>query len=192
MFRQNAYLEDSKVRPVPGTEQNLRVRAETGLVDQRSREVVPGNERTAVNTNDLVVRKPVVLVLCLEPLHTQQVQVPLVGILRQLTDLKTGSRDTAVAVAGAIAAGACAADTGDGGESTRLTGNQAVSDFINLPFEDGVVGLGMTSVVLVVRSVLEGNCELEESKKGEQHGGHALGLAEVCHGEDNAMLCTFR
>ena len=34
----------------------------------------------------------------------------------------------------------------------------------------------------------KGSCELEESKKGEQHGGHVLGLAKVCHGENNAML----
>ena len=182
---QDAYLEDSQVRPVPGTEQSLRVRAKTSLVDERSGEVVPGDERTAVNTDDLVVREPVVLVLRHKPLHAQQVQVPLVGILLQLTDLKTRSRDTAVAVTGAIAVDACAADTGDGGVSTRLTGNQAISDLVNLPLEDGV--LRMTSVVLVVGPVLEGDCELKESEEGEQHGGHVLGLAEVCHDPSNAM-----
>ena len=185
---QDAYLEDSQVRPVPGTEQSLRVRAKTSLVDERSGEVVPGDERTAVNTDDLVVREPVVLVLRHKPLHAQQVQVPLVGILLQLTDLKTRSRDTAVAVAGAIAAGTCAADTGDGSVSTRLTGNQAVSNLVNLPLDDGV--LGMTSVV-VVGSMPKGDCELEESKEGEQHGGHVCGLAEVGHGESYAMQCTF-
>ena len=174
---------------MPRTEKNLRVRAETSLVEQRSGEVVPGDIGTAVNTDDLVVRKLVVLVLCHEPLHTQQVQVPLIRILLQLADLKTRRRDTAVAVAGTIAAGACAADTGDGGVSTRLAGNQAVGNLINLPLDDGV--LRMTSV-LVVGSVLEGDCELEESEKCEQHGGHVLGLAEVCHGENDAMLCTFR
>ena len=166
------------------------MRTETGLVEKRGREVVPGDERTAVNTDDLVVREPVVLVLCHEPLHTQQVQVPLVGILLQLTDLKTGSRDTAVAVAGTIAAGACAADTSDGGVSTRLTSNQAVSDLVNLPLQDGVLGSGMTSVV-VVCSVSKSSCELEESEESEQHGSHVRGLAEVGHGESYAMQCTF-
>ena len=103
---------------MPRAKKGLRVRAEARRVDQRGGEVVPAGERTSVDTNDLVVRKPVVLVLCHESLHTQKIQVPLVGILLQLTNLETGRRDTTCAVADAVVVGACAADTGDGSEST--------------------------------------------------------------------------
>lgn len=36
---------------------------------------------------------------------------------------------------------------------------------------------------VVVRAVLEGDGELEEGEEGDQHGHHALGLAEVGHDE---------
>lgn len=65
------------------------MRAETSLVQQRSGEVVPRLERTAVNTRDLVVGQLVALALALEPLHAEEVQVVLVGIASQLADLQT-------------------------------------------------------------------------------------------------------
>lgn len=178
-------LEDSEVGSVPRTEKSVRVRAETGLVQQGGGEVVPGNKRTTVDTDDLVVREPIVLVLGLEPLHAQQVQVPLVGILLQRADLQARGRDTAVVVAGAVAVGVCAANTSDGSVTIVLTSNQAVSNLVDLALEDGV--LRMTGVV-VMASVLESDCELKESKEGEQHGGHVRGLAEVGHSE--MMLCS--
>lgn len=106
---------------MPGTEESLRVRAETSLVHERRGEIVPGLERTTVDTRNLVVRKPVVLVLGHEPLHTQEVQVPLVGVARQSTELETG-RSSVAAIALAVGCSTGAAHTSDGYEPLlRLT-----------------------------------------------------------------------
>jgi hypothetical protein len=65
---------------------------ETSLVEQWCREIVPCREWTTVDTGNLVVRELVILGLGLEPLHSNEVQVPLVGVLPQLTDLQTRVR----------------------------------------------------------------------------------------------------
>lgn len=42
-----------------------------------------------MDTGNLVVAELVALALAHEPLHSQEVQIPLIGIVSQLTDLKT-------------------------------------------------------------------------------------------------------
>ena len=171
---------------MPGTEERASVRAETLLVEQRRGEVVPGLERTTVDTRDLVVRKHVVLVLAHEPLHTEEVQVPLVGVARQGTDLKTGSRSPA-AVALAVGGSARAADTGDGDGAARLALGELTLDLVDVGRNGSVAG-GASRVCVVVGAMLESNGELEKRQQAEDHGHHAGGLAEVGHGEEGKWV----
>lgn len=100
-------LEHSKVGPVPGREKGLGVRAETGRVD--GGEVVPADIGTAVDTwinvnilimpstfpvhtSDLIEADLVSLGLVHKSLHTQEVQVPLIGVPLELANLQTRSR----------------------------------------------------------------------------------------------------
>jgi hypothetical protein len=174
---------------VPGTEKSLRVRAETLLVQEGCGEVVPALERTTVNTRDLVVRKPVVLVLGHEPLHTEKVQVPLVGIARQRTELETGSSSPA-AIALAVGRSAGAAHTSDGNEALlRLTLGEFTLDLVDVGLNGSICVAGRVSVV--VRAMLESDCELENGQEGDEHGHHAGGFAEVGHREESSgcFLC---
>jgi len=173
-------LEKSKVRPVPGPKKNVTMGAETRLVDQRGGEAVPGLEWTTVNTSNLVVSKPVIPALGHEPLHTEEVQVPLIGILPQLTDLKTRERLPAIEVAVAPPLDTSAADTADGDlrtNSTTLALGKRVGNIVDLGLEHIVIAAVAVSVAMA-----EGGGELEESEEGKDHGHHVLGLAEVGHG----------
>jgi hypothetical protein len=166
---------------VPGTEKGAAVRTETSLVDERSRELVPGREGTAVNTSNLVVTKSVALVLAHEPLHTEEVQVPLVRVSSQITDLKTRVRLPSIVVAVSPPLGSSAADTADGNirtDTATLTLLKSFSNVINLCLDDVVCG---SAVSMVVAAVLRGDGDLEKGKESDQHGHHALGLAEVGH-----------
>jgi hypothetical protein len=130
-----------------------------------------------VDTSNLVVSESVTLVLGHEPLHTEEVQVPLVAIVPQLADLKTWIRLTAVVVAVTPPLSAGAADTADGNVRTNstLTLCQSLGDIVNLRLD-----LGVTAVLMGV-NMLRGDCDLKESEQSNQHGHHALGLAKVCH-----------
>lgn len=175
----DSYLKDGKVRPVPGSEEGAAVRAETSLVDKRSGEPVPGGERTSVDTSDLVVTKSVTFVLGHEPLHTKEVQVPLVAVVPQLADLETGVRLPAIVVAVAPPLSAGAADTADGNVGTNATALallKRLRSLVNLGLD-----LGVAAVLVVVDTMLRGDSDLEESKQSNQHGHHALGLAKVGH-----------
>lgn len=156
------------------------MRTETLLVGEWGREGVPGLEGTTVDTRDLVVGEHVVLVLGGEPLHTEQVQIPLVGVLDQLADLETGSRGAA-AVALAVGGMAVAADTGNGKVAQRgLALGELALDIVHVGDNGGVVS-SASGVRMVVRAVLERDSELKNGQKRKDHGHHVRGLAEVCH-----------
>lgn len=123
----------------------------------------------STHTGDLVVGQPIRLGLGHEPLHTQNVQVPLVGILPQGTDLKTRRR-------------ALVGDTSDGEEAFTLALGELLGDDIHLGLDDIVVGEA-PGVVVVVCAMVEGSGEVEERQEGEDHGHDVLGLAEAGHGE---------
>lgn len=163
---------------MPGSEEGAAVGTETSLVDKRSREVVPRREWTSVNTGNLVVAQLVAFVLAHEPLHAEQIQVPLVGVLLQLTDFKTRVRLPAIAVAVSPPDSAGAADTADGkvGTNATLALRQSLGDVLNVRFD-----LTVAALVVVVGTMLRGDGDLEEGKESDQHGHHALGFAEVGH-----------
>jgi hypothetical protein len=170
---------------VPGAEERTSVRAETLLVQERCGEVVPGLERATVNTRDLVVRERVALILGHEPLHAEEVQVPLVGVARQGTDLKT-RRSSPSAVALAVGGSARAADTGDGQGASRLALGELTLDLVDMGLDDGVVGASRMCVV--VGAMLKSYGELKNRQHGDEHSHHAGWLAEVGHGEEGRVL----
>jgi hypothetical protein len=141
-----------------------------------------------VNTRDLVVGQPVVLALGHEPLHTQEVQVPLIGVARQRTDLKArGSSPAAIALA--VGGSARAAHTSDGGEALRLTLGEFTLDLVDVGL-NGSVG-GASRVCVMVGTMLESDSELENRQQGDEHCHHAGGFAEVGHLEESSgcLLC---
>jgi hypothetical protein len=152
------------------------VRAETSLVNKRSWELVPCGERTSVDTGNLVVTKSITFVLAHEPLHTKEVQVPLIGVLRQRTELKTRVRLPAIAGAVAPPLGAVAANTTGGNVGTNVTLGKSIGDVVDVRLD-----LVITLVGMVVGAMLRCDGNLEECEESNQHGHHALGLAEVCH-----------
>jgi len=171
------YLKDSKVGSVPGSKKNVGVRAETGLVYERGGKVVPCPVGATVNSRDLVVGQGVVLVHGLEPLHAKDVQVPLIGVLVQLTDLKPWVGCPARA---ACTVGAAWARDGDG--AGRLTLLEFVGDVVDASLEGSI---GRASGMLLAGAVLQGDGDVEEREEGDEHGHHALRLAEIDHGEEN-------
>lgn len=176
-FLHGMYLKDSKVGPVPGSKQRVGVWAETRLVQQRRWKVVPCLVGATVDTSDLVVRQRVVLVHSLESFHAENIQIPLVGILVQLTNLKTWVRCGARAASTVRVAWA-----GNGDGPARLTLFKLAGDLVDVSLNDCVDRPGR---MLVVGAVLKGNRDLEESKDGDQHGHHALRLTEIGHCEGN-------
>lgn len=141
---------------MPRSEESLRVRAETSLIDKRSGEVVPCLERTAVDTGDLVVTQLVVLALAHEPLHTEQVQVPLVAVVPQLTNLQTGVGLPAVAVTVTPPIGTSATDTADG----QKWANIALGELVGCDIDLGLDHIIHAAVSVVVASMLGGNRQL--------------------------------
>lgn len=172
---------------MPRSEESAAVGAESSIVHEGRREPVPGGERTSVNTSNLVVTKGVAMVLAHEPLHTNEIQVPLILILSQLTDLETGVRLPVVAVAVSPPHSLRAADTVDGNVGTNSTTLALLELGLDLGdlIVDDIVGVAAD---VVVSSVLGGNGDLEESEESDQHGHHALGLAEVRHDVDEARM----
>lgn len=132
-----------------------------------------------MNSSDLVVGQSVVLVLGHEPFHTEEIQVPRILVVGtgKLTDLDTGGR-AASAVALTIGGGAFAADTSDGGETRRLALEELSLDLVDVVLNGSVDVDGTVLVRVVVAAVLEGDRDLQDSEEGNQHGHHALGLAE--------------
>lgn len=182
---ENTYLVGSKVGPVPGTKECHAVRAETSLVNERRREAVPADERTAVDTRYLVEGQDVTLVLCQEPLHTEQVKVPLVAVAGQVADLKTG-RSSASAIALSIGSVTSAADSFDGDGVPGLA-------FLELSLNLLKMALNQSRVDMrVLGAVLESNGELKDRQECEEHAHHARGLAEVCHCGQVMMLFWIR
>lgn len=144
-----------------------------------------------MDTSNLVVTKSVAVALALEPLHTEEVQVPLVLVLSQTADLETRVRLPVVAVAVSPPDGLRAADTVDGNvgtDSTTLTLVKLGLDLVDLGLDDGI-GIALDMGV-GVGAVLGGNGDLEKGEEREEHAHHALGLAEVCHDvEETRMKC---
>lgn len=162
---------------MPGSEESIAMGAEAGLVDERSWEAVVCYKRTTMDTNDLVEAQSVIPVLVLESLHTKEVQVPLVGVVPQLTDLKTRVGLSSIRIAVAPPLCTCAADTTDGNVRTNIALLELVGNLIHVSLDLGV----RATVDMMPGTMLRGDGELQNGKKSNQHGQHALGLAEVGH-----------
>ena len=123
-----------------------------------------------MDTSNLVVTKSVAVALALEPLHTEQVQVPLVLVLSQTADLETRVRLPVVAVAVSPPDGLRAADTVDGNvgtDSTTLTLVKLGLDLFDLGLDDSI-GIALDMGV-GVGAVLGGNGDLEKGEEREEH-----------------------
>jgi hypothetical protein len=152
--------------------------AEAGIVKKRSGKPVVCYKRAAVDTSDLVEAQPVIPVLVLEPLHTKEIQIPLVGVVPQLADLETWVRLSAIGVAVTPPHCACAAYTTDGNMGPDVALLEFVSNLVHVSLNIRV----RAPVDMVPGTMLRGNGDLEKGKESNQHGQHALGLAEVGHG----------
>ncbi len=159
------------------------MRTETGLVVERRGKAVPRDKGTTVNTSNLVIGQDIALVHGLECLHTQQEQVPLVGIAGQVADLHTDSRLPAGTVASTVGGGAWGASSHDGNAS-GITLGKLFGDLVNL----GVHSSIYTAGVAVAGAILECCGELGKGEERDEHAQHARGLAEVCHDERGRTL----
>jgi hypothetical protein len=77
--------------------------------------------------------------------------------------------------------GSSAADTANGNVGTNsatLTLLKSISNIFNLGLDHIVGGTAMSMVVV---AVLRSDGDLEKCEESDQHGHHALGLAEVGH-----------
>lgn len=163
--------------------------AETSVVDQRGWEIVPGDKGTAVDTGDLVVGEDVTLVLCYEPLHTENVQVPGLGVAGQVTDLETGgSRASAIAVS--IGSIAVAADTLDGNRASGLALLEFSLNLLEVTLDKVLGRVAGESSMVVMGAMLERNSELKKRQEGKDHGHHARRLAEVGHDEKKVLFLS--
>ena len=160
--------------------------AETSIVQQRRGEVVPGDKGTAVDTGDLVIGEDVTLVLCHEPLHTEKVQVPGLGVASQVADLETGS-SRASAIAVSIRSIAVAAGTLDGNGAPGLAFLEFSFDLLEVTL-DKVLGRVAGESMVVASAMLERNSELKKRQEGKDHGHHARRLAEVGHDEKKVLF----
>ena len=144
-------LENGEIRTMPGTEEDLAVRAEASLVDERGREVVPRDKGTAVNTSNLIVAQSVVLGLVHEAVHTEQIEIPGIAVTGKIADLQ--------------ARGNGSSHAGDGNVVSTLL--DLVGHFLDM----GVHGLrGTLNNVLVVMSAMErGDCSVDQDEEGNQH-----------------------
>lgn len=164
------------------------MRAETSLVDEGSWELVPGGKGTTVDTSDLVVTESVAFVFAHESLHTKEVQIPLIGIPRQITDFETRVGLASIAVTVSPPSGSGTADTADSNVGTNVALGKGTSDLVNVRLDLIVATMGV-----VVATMLRRNSNLEECEKCNQHGHHALGFAEVGHiAECNGAFCCKR
>lgn len=128
--------------------------AEACLIDQRSREVIPGLEGTSMDSSNLIIRQSIIFVLGHESLHAKEIQIPRVFVVRtsQLTDLETGgSRPANIALA--IGGSPRAAHTSDGCVAGRLSLEQLSFNLLYVGF-DSCINIDGTILVRVVMATM--------------------------------------